>query len=78
MAINRSDVRFTPESGRWDSAAKCLLCAMWPDRWEKRRHILSPLARLYADDCWHQLLWRILNWLQEEPLEVGRRALPLV
>jgi hypothetical protein len=84
MTQSNGDVRFT--RGRWDSAAKCLLCAMWPgesdekiqDRWEKRRHILSHLARLYADDCWHQLLWGILNRLQEEPLEVGRSALPLV
>jgi hypothetical protein len=59
---------------------------MWPgerdekiqDRWENRRHILLPLARLYADDRWHQLLWGILNRLQEEPLEVGRSALLLV
>ena len=60
--------------------------AMWPgerdekiqDRWENRRHILLPLARLYADDRWHQLLWGVLNRLQEEPLEVGRSALLLV
>ncbi len=57
--------------------------AMWPgERDEKiqenRRHILLPLARLYADDRWHQLLWGILNRLQEEPLEVGRSALLLV
>jgi hypothetical protein len=37
-----------------------------------------PLARLYADDRWHGLLCRILNRLQEKPLEVGRSALPLV
>jgi hypothetical protein len=59
---------------------------MWPgechektqDRWENRRHVLLPLARLYADDRWHQLLPGILSWLQEEPLEVGRSALLLV
>jgi hypothetical protein len=39
---------------------------------------LLPLARLYADDRWYQLLWGILNRLQEEPLEVGRSALLLV
>jgi hypothetical protein len=58
---------------------------MWPGerdekiqhRWENRRHILVPLARLYADDRWHQLLRGILNRLQEQPLEVGRSTLLL-
>jgi len=60
--------------------------ALWPrerdekiqDCWENRRHILLPLARLYADDRWLQLLRVIPNRLQEEPLEVCRSALLLV
>ena len=31
-----------------------------------------PLARLYRDNRWHQLLLWIPNRLQEKPLEVGR------
>jgi hypothetical protein len=58
---------------------------MWPGerdekiqgRCENRRHILLPLARLYAGDRWHQLLRGIPNRLQEEPLEVDRSALLL-
>jgi len=49
-------------------------CDEGQNRRENRRHILLPLPRLYADDRWHQLLLRISNWLQEEPLEVGRSA----
>jgi hypothetical protein len=55
--------------------------AMWPgecdegqNRWEPPSYLVAP-RRLYTDDRWHQLLLRISNWLQEEPLEVGRSAL---
>jgi hypothetical protein len=47
------------------------------DRCKNRRHILLPLARLYADDRWHQPLRGILNRLQEQPLEVGRSTVLL-
>jgi hypothetical protein len=58
---------------------------MWPgerdekiqDRCENRGHILSLLARLFADDRWHQLPLWIPNRLQEVPLEVGRNVLLL-
>jgi hypothetical protein len=41
---------------------------------EPPSYLVAP-RRLCADDRWHQLLLRISNWLQEEPLEVGRSAL---